>query len=63
VSDLLAALAKLSAKQRSAVILHHYSGWPIKDVAGILGSTPGAVKVHLLWGRTKLRELLGGDDA
>jgi RNA polymerase sigma factor (sigma-70 family) len=60
--ELVAALARLSPKQRAAVVLHHAAGYPVKEIADILGSTPGAVKVHLLRGRHRLRELLGDDD-
>ena len=61
--ELVAALANLSPKQRTAVVLHHAAGYPVREVAAILGSTPGAVKVHLLRGRRRLRELLGDGDA
>jgi RNA polymerase sigma-70 factor (ECF subfamily) len=56
--ELVQALSRLSPKQRAAVVLHHAAGYPLKDVAAILGSTVGAVKVHLLRGRRRLRELL-----
>jgi RNA polymerase sigma-70 factor (ECF subfamily) len=56
--ELVVALAKLSEKQRGAVVLHHAAGYPVREVAAILGSTPAAVKVHLLRGRRRLRELL-----
>lgn len=56
--DLVTALRQLSPKQRSSIILHHYAGYPIRDVAEILGSTSGAVKVHLSVGRRRLRALL-----
>jgi RNA polymerase sigma-70 factor (ECF subfamily) len=61
--ELVAGLAALSPKQRAAVVLHHAAGYPLKDVAAILGSTVGAVKVHLLRGRRRLRELLEDEDA
>jgi RNA polymerase sigma-70 factor (ECF subfamily) len=61
--ELVAALARLSPKQRAAVVLHHAAGYPLKEIAAILDSTPGAVKVHLLRGRRRLRELLGDGDA
>lgn len=61
--DLIAALAKLSRNQRGAVILHHYAGYPVRDVASILGSTAPAVRVHLTRGRRRLRDLLEVDDA
>jgi RNA polymerase sigma-70 factor, ECF subfamily len=56
--DLVTALRRLSPKQRSSVILHHYAGYPIRDVATILGTTSAAVKVHLSVGRRRLRVLL-----
>lgn len=62
LTDLVAALATLSRNQRGAVIMHHYAGYPVKDVARILGSTAGAVRVHLHRGRTRLRSLLEDDD-
>jgi len=56
--ELVAALARLSDMQRGAVVLHHAAGYPVREVATILDSTPAAVKVHLLRGRRRLRELL-----
>ena len=56
------ALAKLSPKQRGAVVLHHVMGYPLRDAARILDSTAGAVQVHLVRGRRRLRELLEDDD-
>ena len=61
VVDLVAALGHLSAKQRGCVVLHHYAGHPVKDVAVMVGSTPAAVRVHLTRGRRRLRDLLGAD--
>lgn len=61
--ELVAALSRLSERQRAAVVLHHAAGYPIREVAAIVGSTPAAVKVHLMRGRRRLRELLGDDDA
>jgi RNA polymerase sigma factor (sigma-70 family) len=63
LTDVLDALAKLSPKQRAAVILHHYAGYSVKEVAEIIDSTSAAVRVHLNRGRNRLRELLGDDDA
>lgn len=56
--ELVAALASLTEKQRAALVLHHAIGHPLREVAAIVGSTPGAVKVHLARGRRRLRELL-----
>jgi RNA polymerase sigma-70 factor (ECF subfamily) len=60
--DLVVALARLSPKQRGAVVLHHGAGFPVREIAAILGSTEAAVKVHLSRGRRALRALLGDDD-
>ena len=59
---LIAALAKLTPKQRGAVVLFHLAGYPTRDVARILGSTAPAVTVHLSVGRKRLRELLEDRD-
>jgi RNA polymerase sigma factor (sigma-70 family) len=61
--ELVAALARLSPKQRAAVVLHHAEGYSLREIAAIIGSSPGAVKVHLLRGRKRLRELLEAEDA
>jgi RNA polymerase sigma-70 factor, ECF subfamily len=61
--ELVAALAALSPRQRGAVVLHHAAGFPVREVAAILGSTPAAVKVHLIRGRRRLRELLEETEA
>lgn len=58
--ELVVALSRLSERQRAAVVLHHAAGYPIREVAAIVGSTPAAVKVHLMRGRRRLRELLEG---
>ncbi len=60
--DLVVALRALTHRQRAAVVLHHAADYPIREVAAILGSTPAAVKVHLMRGRRRLRELLGEDE-
>ena len=59
--DLVRALAKLSPKQRASIVLHHYAGYSTKETAGIIGSTSGAVGMHLDRGRRRLRDLLGED--
>ena len=57
--QVLAAIARLSDRQRAVVILHYYADRPVKEVAEILGSTPAAVGVHLFRARKNLREALG----
>jgi RNA polymerase sigma-70 factor (ECF subfamily) len=61
-SDLVAALAKLSERQRACVILHHYAGYPLKEIGSILGLAKATVGVHLTRGRRRLRELLEAND-
>jgi RNA polymerase sigma-70 factor, ECF subfamily len=56
------ALARLSPKQRAAVVLHHYAGYPVRDVARIIGSTKSPVGVHLHRARERLRRLLEDHD-
>ncbi len=60
--DLVEALSRLSDKQRAAVVLHHAAGYPVKEIAAILGSTDAAVKVHLSRARKGLRHLLSEED-
>ena len=59
---LMAALTRLSAKQRGAVVLFHLGGYPTREIALILGSTAAAVTVHLSVGRKRLRALLEDRD-
>jgi RNA polymerase sigma factor (sigma-70 family) len=56
--EILRALARLSSKQRAAIVLYHYGGYRTKEIAVIVGSTPAAVRVHLSAGRRRLREML-----
>jgi RNA polymerase sigma-70 factor (ECF subfamily) len=60
--ELMEALRRLTPKQRASVVLHHGGGYPVREVAAIIGSTPTAVRVHLSRGRRRLRALLGEDD-
>jgi RNA polymerase sigma factor (sigma-70 family) len=56
--DLIATLAKLSPKQRAALILHHYAGYSTREIGQILGASAATVRVHLSQGRRRLRHLL-----
>ena len=60
--DLMKALANLSPKQRASIVLHHYAGYSTRETADIIGSTAGAVGMHLARGRSRLREALGDED-
>jgi RNA polymerase sigma-70 factor (ECF subfamily) len=56
--DLVKALLSLPARQREALVLHHYAGYSNKEVARILGSTTAGVGMLIDRGRRKLRPLL-----
>jgi RNA polymerase sigma-70 factor, ECF subfamily len=56
--EILAALDKLSARQRAAVIQRYYLGMSEKEMADTLEAAPGTVKWLLNAARTHLRELL-----
>jgi RNA polymerase sigma factor (sigma-70 family) len=60
--DVARALATLSDRQRSAVVLHYLADKPVAEIAEILGTTNGTVKVHLSRARRRLRDELGGDE-
>jgi RNA polymerase sigma factor (sigma-70 family) len=60
--ELIRALAHLSPKQRACVVLHHYAGYPVKEIAAIVGSTAAAVRVHLSQGRKRLRAELESNE-
>ena len=61
--ELTRALAQLTPTQRAATILHLRDGYTASETAEIIGSTAGAVRVHVHRARSRLRELLGNDDA
>ena len=57
------ALRQLSPAQRAAVVLHYEADLSVQEVAQRMGTSVGAVKVHLFRGRRRLRELLGAEEA
>jgi RNA polymerase sigma-70 factor (ECF subfamily) len=62
IEDLVNALRKLSPSQRAAIVLHYEADLPVAEVARRMGSTAGAVRVHLHTGRKRLRALLPEDE-
>lgn len=52
------ALASLPRKERAAVVLHHYVGYRVAEIAPLLGTTAGTVKSLLHRGRGRLRQHL-----
>jgi len=59
---LVPALRQLSPGERAAVVLHYEADLPVQEVARRMGTSAGAVKVHLFRGRRRLRELLGDEE-
>ena len=54
------ALATLSVRQRTAVVLVHGFGWTLREVADHTGTRVTTVQNHLERGLTKLRRQIGG---
>lgn len=54
----IAAIASLPFDQRAALVLHTFDGRPHAEVASLLGSTEGAVKVRIHRARRALFETL-----
>lgn len=50
----IAALRKISAEQRMAIVLHHYAGLSIEEIATETGATASTVKSRLARGRRAL---------
>jgi RNA polymerase sigma-70 factor (ECF subfamily) len=61
-SIVLAALRRLSPRQRAAIVLYHYCGYSLREIGSIVGSSPATVGVHLNRARKKLRAILEDDD-
>ncbi len=59
---LVPALRQLSPAQRAAVVLRYEADLPVQEIAARMGTSVGAVKVHLFRGRRRLRELLGNEE-
>lgn len=53
------ALARLTVEQRVAVVLVDMQGWPVAEVAQLVGVPVGTVKSRCARARTRLAELLG----
>lgn len=59
-SQVLAAVLSLPERYRTAIYLHYYENYSIREIAQITGRTEAAVGQHLSRGRAKLRRKLGG---
>ena len=58
IQVLYRALDKLPTKQRDALVLFEISGFSMKEIAKMQGSTEGAVKTKISRGRQKLKSLM-----
>lgn len=58
---LVAALKKIPAEQRRAIVLHHLGGLSVAEVAEETGVPVGTVKARLSRGRTALSGLLANE--
>jgi RNA polymerase sigma-70 factor (sigma-E family) len=56
--DLHRALATLSRRQREVLVLRFLADLPEADMAGVLGCSPGSVKVHASRGLAALRSTM-----
>ena len=54
-----AALARLSARQRLAVVLVYGYGWTHREVAELTGLSTSSIQVHVTRGLSKLRGFMG----
>lgn len=52
------AVTALPPPQRVAIVLRHFEGLPVAEIAQITGSTDGAVRSHLFRGRRTLSKTL-----
>jgi RNA polymerase sigma-70 factor (sigma-E family) len=58
VNDLRDLLAKLSGRQRAAIVLRYYEDLPEAEIAALLGCRPGTVKSLLARGLAQLRDVI-----
>jgi RNA polymerase sigma factor (sigma-70 family) len=56
------ALAKLTPRQRAAVVLTDLLGYPSEEAARMLGIRPSTLRMHASVGRAALRDRMGADD-
>lgn len=59
--EVLEALRRLPPGQRAAVFLHYRADLPVAEVARLMGTSSAVVRVQLMRGRRRLRELLEDD--
>ncbi len=60
--SMIAALGQVPNRQRSALVLHYYAGYRVREIAEILGTSPATVRVQLTTGRRRLAQILERGD-
>ena len=60
--ELVRALKDLPTRQRQCVVLRDWAGYETTEVARLLGTRESTVRVHLMRGRARLREVLRVDE-
>jgi RNA polymerase sigma-70 factor, ECF subfamily len=60
--DVLSALARLSAAQRTAIVLHYYAGLNSREIAAVLRIPDSSVRFHLMRAKRVLERLLSDRD-
>ncbi len=63
VLQVVAALAKLPAAQREALIMHNWNGWPLAKIAEHMGRSRAAVAGLIKRGVRQLRQEIGPMEA
>jgi RNA polymerase sigma-70 factor (ECF subfamily) len=57
--DVRGLIESLPPRLRSAFLLHYYGGFPVREVASMLGRPEGTVKADLHHARARLKAALG----
>ena len=57
--EVIAALAALPARRREAIVLRYWLDLPEREIAAVMGVSPGTVKSHLSRGLAALAWTLG----
>jgi RNA polymerase sigma-70 factor (ECF subfamily) len=59
-SELLDAIARLDSRQRAAVVLRHFHGYPLRTVGEVLGTSEGGASMLLQRAMDRLRPTVAG---
>lgn len=62
IGALRSALARLSQRQRTMVVLHYMEGYGVQEIARIMGTTKSAVCAGLSRARARLRTMMEEDE-